>query len=270
MRKLEWLVVKDNLVHETATFWYTAPEVKSGEVQPQDIKTEVFFFPSAQVAETEGTFTNTQRMLQWHYKAADPPGDCRTDAWFTYQLGKRLKKLYADSQAPRDQGFKNLTWDYEHDDPQRARASGEPDRAEAPEGDQRLLHRRSRQAPRRLRRAEGRRLDHLRVVDLFRRLPGARPEPRRAARQPDPPGQPGAHLNWGFAWPANRRVLYNRASADPVGQAVERAEEVGLVGRREVDRLRRAGLRRHQAADRAGRARTASASTPCRAPTRSS
>ena len=47
-------------------------------------------------------------MLQWHYKAADPPGDCRTDIWFTYQLGKRLKKLYADSHAPRDQGFKNL------------------------------------------------------------------------------------------------------------------------------------------------------------------
>src|SRR5205814_1915695 len=77
--------------------------------------TEVFFFPAAQVAETEGTFTNTQRMLQWHFKAAEAPGDCRTDVWFTYQLGKRLKKLYADSQAPRDQGFKNLTFDYEHE-----------------------------------------------------------------------------------------------------------------------------------------------------------
>ena len=65
-----------------------------------------------------------------------------------------------------------------------------------------------------------------------------------ASKQPDPPGQPGAQLNWGYAWPANRRILYNRASADPSGQAVERAEEVGLVGRREVDRLRRAGLRR--------------------------
>ena len=79
MRKLEWLVVKDNWVHETANFWKTAPEVVNGEVSPGDIKTEVFFFPSAQVAETEGTFTNTQRMLQWHYKAAEAPGDCRTD-----------------------------------------------------------------------------------------------------------------------------------------------------------------------------------------------
>ena len=55
LRKLEWLVVKDNWLHETATFWKTAPEVVSGEVKPEDIQTEVFFFPSAQVAETEGT-----------------------------------------------------------------------------------------------------------------------------------------------------------------------------------------------------------------------
>ena len=82
--------------------------MKSGEVKPQDIKTEVFFFPAAQVAETEGTFTNTQRMLQWHFKAAEPPGDCRTDVWFTYQLGKRLKKLYARQRrrrAIRDSGI---------------------------------------------------------------------------------------------------------------------------------------------------------------------
>src|SRR5436190_6047916 len=69
MRKLEWLVVKDNWLQETANFWKTAPEVKSGEVKAEDIKTEVFFFPAAQVAETEGTFTNTQRLLQSHSKA---------------------------------------------------------------------------------------------------------------------------------------------------------------------------------------------------------
>jgi formate dehydrogenase major subunit len=73
LRQLEWLVVKDNWMTETATFWETAPEVENGEVKPADIQTEVFFFPSAQVAETEGSFTNTERMLQWHFKATDPP-----------------------------------------------------------------------------------------------------------------------------------------------------------------------------------------------------
>jgi formate dehydrogenase major subunit len=104
----------------------TAPEVRAGEVATADIATEVFFFPSSQVAEYDGSFTNTQRLLQWHYKAADPPGDCRSDMYFTYQLGKRLKALYADSTLPRDQGFNNLVWDYESSDP-RERQLGEPE-----------------------------------------------------------------------------------------------------------------------------------------------
>ena len=54
-------------------------------------------------------------MLQWHFKAAEPPGDCRTDMWFYYQLGKRLKKKYANSTLPRDEGWRNLVWDYERD-----------------------------------------------------------------------------------------------------------------------------------------------------------
>src|SRR5688500_6479946 len=115
MRRLEWLVVKDNWVHESATYWKNAPEIKNGEVNSADIKTEVFFFPSTQVAEYEGSFTNTFRMLQWHYKAADPPGHCRSDLWFTHQLAKRLKKLYGESNEARDAGFKNLTWDFDPD-----------------------------------------------------------------------------------------------------------------------------------------------------------
>ena len=101
LRKLEWLVVKDNWITETANFWKTAPEVKNGEVKPPDIKTEVFYLPATQVAELEGTFTNTQRLLQFHHKAAEAPGDCRSDTLFSYDLGKRLKKLYANSTAPR-------------------------------------------------------------------------------------------------------------------------------------------------------------------------
>jgi formate dehydrogenase major subunit len=136
--------------------------------------------------------------------------------WFTYQLGKRLKALYAGSQAPRDQGFLNLTFDYEHADP-RERQIGEPD-------------------PRKiLREINGfYSADPARHVGSFADLrddgstacaswiySGVFPAPDRnlaARKEPDPPGQPGAHLNWGFAWPANRRVLYNRASADPAGR----------------------------------------------------
>ena len=216
MRKLEWLVVKDNWLHESATFWKNAPEVKHGDIKVQDIKTEIFFFPSSQVAETEGTFTNTQRMLQTHFKAAEAPGDCRTDVWFTYQLGRRLKKLYAESQEPRDQGFKNLVFDYEHDDA-RERERGEPD------------------AMKLLKEVNGYYSDDPgRHVATFGDLKddgsttcaswiycGVFPAPgqnRAASRQPDPPDQRGAQLNWGYAWPGNRRIIYNRASADLQGR----------------------------------------------------
>src|SRR5205823_10678226 len=100
LAQLEWLVVKDNFETETASFWYAAPEVKSGEVKTADVKTEVFLFPSAQVAEIEGSFTNTQRLIQWHEKAAEAPGDCRSDLWFTHQLYKRLRKLYQGRTSP--------------------------------------------------------------------------------------------------------------------------------------------------------------------------
>src|SRR5581483_9574630 len=71
LRKLEWLVVKDNWITETAHFWKNAPEVRNGEVKTADIKTEVFYLPATQVAELEGNFTNTQRMLQFHHKAVE-------------------------------------------------------------------------------------------------------------------------------------------------------------------------------------------------------
>jgi formate dehydrogenase major subunit len=216
LRRLQWLVVKDNWLHETAQFWKTAPEVRSGEVATADIATEVFFFPSAQVAEYDGSFTNTQRLLQWHYKAAEPPGDCRSDMYFTYDLGKRLKALYADSTLPRDQGFRHLVWDYEADDP-RDREKGEP-------SSEKIL----------------REINGYHGDDPTRHLAGPEdlqddgsttcaswiycgvfPAPgdnRAANRQADPPGVRGAQLGWGFAWPSNRRILYNRVSADPQGR----------------------------------------------------
>ena len=217
LTKLDWLVVKDNFESETAAFWYKSPEVKSGELRPEDIQTEVFFFPSAQVAEMDGSFTNTQRLIQWHHKAADPPGDCRSDIWFTYHLGKRLKKLYAESELPRDQGIKHLVWNYEPDAPPKdTRIVDEPD------------VRKILKEINGFETATGRHLagaqelkDDGSTTCASWIYSGIFPTPeqnRAASREPDPPGVVGAHLNWGFAWPANRRVLYNRASADPAGK----------------------------------------------------
>ncbi len=123
-----------HLPHRDGDLLESLARGQRGEVKPEDVQTEVFFFPASQVAETEGSFTNTQRMLQWHFKAAEAPGQCRTDLWFTHQLALRLKKLYADSELPRDQGFQNLTWDFDPDPGSRGqhrRASRTPTRCSA-------------------------------------------------------------------------------------------------------------------------------------------
>jgi formate dehydrogenase major subunit len=222
LRNLEWLVVLDWFEIESAVFWKNDPSAPP----PAEIQTEVFFIPAAAAPEKEGSLTNTQRMLQWHDKALDPPGDCRSDAWFLYNLGRRLKELYAGSTDPRDQALLHLTWDYDFDEPQRlpdgrlSRIAGEPD-----------LHKV-------LMEINGYRLDQTdartgrpRLVTGFSELEedgttscgcwiysGVFPETGRNRAQERRITANPIHPEWGYAWPHNRRILYNRASADPEGR----------------------------------------------------
>ena len=78
-------MVRDFQLTETADFWREAPEIARGEIKPEDIGTEVFFFPAAAHTEKDGSFTNTQRLLQWHHKAVEPQGDTRSELDFIYQ-----------------------------------------------------------------------------------------------------------------------------------------------------------------------------------------
>ncbi len=106
-------MVRDLQLIETAEFWRDAPEIHRGEVRSEDIATEVFFFPAAAHTEKDGAFTNTQRPLQWHHKAIEPPGDCRSELDFIHKLGLRLKKLYANEyHLERNHPIRDLKWDY--------------------------------------------------------------------------------------------------------------------------------------------------------------
>jgi formate dehydrogenase major subunit len=208
LRKLDWLVVRDLAMTETADFWRSAPEVVSGQVRPEEIGTEVFFFPAAAHTEKDGSFTNTQRMLQWHHKAVEPPGDCRSDLQFTYELGKRLRGLHADSPLARDRPIQALTWDY------RELRAGEPD-AEAV-----------------LAEINGFDLVSGRPLEKYAQLKrdgstaagcwiyvGVRKDGvNQAARRKPGREQDWVAREWGWAWPDNRRILYNRASARPDGK----------------------------------------------------
>jgi formate dehydrogenase major subunit len=207
LMNLDWLVIRDFFKVESATFWRDAPEVKNGSVRPEDIKTEVFMMPAAGIPEKDGSLTNTQRLLQWHDKAVDPPGDCTTEPWFLYHLGQRLKALYADSTHDADEPLKALTWDY----PTHG-AVGEPD-IEAV-----------------LREINGYTVADRKQVDSYTDLQadgstacgcwiysGVLPSDGRNRARGRTRGT-FPNLGWGFAWPLNRRILYNRASADPQGK----------------------------------------------------
>ena len=81
----------------------------------------MFLLPAAAHTEKDGTFTNTQRLLQWHRKAVEPVGDCRSELWFYYHLGRRIREKLAASTDPRDRPVLDLAWDYPtegpHDEP---------------------------------------------------------------------------------------------------------------------------------------------------------
>ncbi len=207
LANLDWLVVRDAYEIETAAFWYDSPEVRRGELRPEQIKTEVFFLPAALPGEKEGSFTNTQRLVQWHDKAVDPPGDCRSEPWFLYHLGKRLKELYQDDDTPRGRQIRALTWDYPTKGPH-----GEPDLEAV------------------LKEVNGFTVADGKPVSSFRELKddgstacgcwiysGIMPE-EGYNRARNRKGDDRASLEWGFSWPNNVRILYNRASADPQGR----------------------------------------------------
>ena len=79
----------------SATWWKDGPETQTGELRSQDIGTEVFFLPAAAHTEKAGSFTNTQRLLQWHHQAVEPACDARSDLWFIYHLGRRIGVKFA-------------------------------------------------------------------------------------------------------------------------------------------------------------------------------
>jgi formate dehydrogenase major subunit len=116
MANLDWLVVRDFSLTESATWWRNGPEIETGEMRTEDLKTEVFFLPAAAQTEKDGSFTNTQRLLQWHHAAVEPAGDARSDLWFIYHLGLRIRQKLAaaaaEETAETDRPVLDLTWDY--------------------------------------------------------------------------------------------------------------------------------------------------------------
>ena len=216
LRTLEWMVVVDLFETDTAAVW------KEPGIDPKSSKVEVFFIPGAPAAEKDGSITNTMRLAQWHTKAVEPPGEARSDAAFIVDVGTRLKALYKDSKAKKDRPILDLVWEYQPVGPKK-----EPKMElvlkeingyaadDITDKDGKVLFKKG---------------DHLKTFAQLRDdgltacgnwiYGGIYPEEGKnlaARRGKSKEGDYLAH-EWGFVWPANRRILYNRASADPSGK----------------------------------------------------
>jgi formate dehydrogenase major subunit len=209
LANLDWLVVRDFVEIESASFWYDSPEIETGELRTTDIGTEVFFMPAAAHTEKDGSFTNTQRMLQWHHKAVEPKGDNRSDLWFAYHLGRRIREKLAGSLDPKDRPLLELTWDYPtegpHDDPSAEAVLRE---INGWDGDGKAVSTYEDLKP-----------DGSTACGVWIYCGCyAGEENLPARRKPYWEQDTWVAPEWAWTWPLNRHIIYNRASADPDGK----------------------------------------------------
>ena len=208
LAKLDWLVVRDFSLIESATFWKDGPEIESGELRTEDIGTEVFFLPAAAHTEKSGSFTNTQRLLQWHHQAVEPRGDARSELWFMYHLGRRIRAKLAGSAGEMDRPVLDLTWDYPvHGDIDEPDAEAVLAEINGRDGDGEPLTS-----------YEQLKDDGSTACGCWIYCGVYADGVNQAARRKPLTEQNWVAGEWGWAWPANRRILYNRASADPDGK----------------------------------------------------
>jgi formate dehydrogenase major subunit len=215
--KLKFLVVMDPLETETARFWENHGEQNPSD--PSKIDTEVFLLPTTCFAEEDGSLTNSSRWVQWHWKAADPPGEAASDIAIMSGIFHRMRAMYAKDGGAFPDPILNLTWNYT--DP----ANPGPDELAKEMNGRALVDIKDANGATVLRAGQ--------LLDGFAQLrddgstasgcwiySGCWTERGNtmARRDASDPREQGLAPNWAFAWPANRRILYNRASADLAGK----------------------------------------------------
>ncbi len=209
MENLDWVVAVDLWETESSVFW------KRPGADPKKIKTEVFFLPACSSIEKEGTVSNSGRWIQYRWQAIEPVGESKSDLWIIDQLAKRLKKLYANSTKPQDEPIKYLTWGYgEGEEPEVEKVAFE-----------------------------------MNGYDIATKTPlptfgdlkddgstacgiwiycGVMGGGKYLAKRRDNRDDTGIgnYPNWAYCWPVNRRILYNRCSADPSGKPWSKDKEI--------------------------------------------
>lgn len=219
LSKLKYLVIIDPLNTETAEFWKNYGE--HNDVKSEEIQTTVFRFPSTCFAEEDGSLTNSGRWLQWHWKGAEPPGEAKGDAEIIAEIFLRLKTMYQKEGGAFPDPIVNLTWPYKipHSPSAEELAMEFNGKALAdvtdPKDPSKVLAKAGEQlAGFGLLRDDGSTASGCWIYTGSWTQGGN----QMARRDNSDPWGIGQTLNWAWAWPANRRVLYNAASCDPTGK----------------------------------------------------
>jgi formate dehydrogenase-N alpha subunit len=227
LAKLKYLVIIDPLVTDTSEFWKDHGELNA--VDAAKVQTEVFRLPCNLFAEETGSYTNSGRVVQWHWQAAEGPGESISDTEIVARIFQKIRAMYQQEGGKLPEPILNLTWPY--------RIPSKP----APEE---LLMEISGKAiadvydPK----------DKTKVIVPAGQQLASFAQLRddgstscgnwiysgvwsqagnlSARRDNADPSGLGQTLNWGFAWPVNRRILYNRASCDPAGKPWDASRSV--------------------------------------------
>ncbi|TVL04048.1 formate dehydrogenase [Shewanella algae] len=205
LSKLKYLVVLDNLSSETATFWQNEPGFN--EVDTASIQTEVFRLPTTCFAEEEGSIVNSGRWMQWHYKGANAPGEAMADSEIVAGILLELKKLYREEGGKLPEPVAAVNWEYtDAHNPSSVELTKELNGYDVNTG-------------RQLSSFTELKADGSTACACWIYAGSWTEQGNQMARRDnhDPSGK-GITPGWAFAWPANRRVLYNRASCDVNGK----------------------------------------------------
>ena len=224
LAQLDWMVAIDLWETETSAFWQ-----KDAGVNPADIKTEVFLLPAASSMEKEGSISNSGRWVQWRYKAIDPVGHAEDDLWIMTQIVNRTKDLYKNEGGVFPDPILNLTWSYAK--------MGQ---------DGRINHPSPREVAKEIngffvvdKEIEDKVKGEIKKFKAGDLVPGfallqddgstacgcwvyggsvTETEIKMMKRDPSDPTGLGMYPNWSWSWPANRRIVYNRASVNAEGK----------------------------------------------------